>query len=223
MVTTGKKYYLVEGVASFDPDRNVKSKLRVVSVPDHIPFAYKGLIAHESIRHLRKYEPRWRELKRKSGKVADKICEERFILDMHNYISTPTDSKFDNYSFDLLEHTIHGDYDNDFNGLHLICDFNKDIVSVEELKPPDKNGVWFGKVVLHNKRRNKNYTKISSFFPRHWTPDQFMLEAHSVINNIKIDPAIEEYKSITSSGVPVTLIIKNGRAKTIYPEYQEAV
>lgn len=220
---TGIKYYLVEGIASADPEKNLKSRLRIIAIPDHQPFFPKGCIPHESLRHIRKYEKRWQQLKRVSSKTADKICEKRFVLDFANFITTPCNDVFDQYSFDLLKHTIQGDYDNDFNGLHLISEFNKDVISVEELKPKDGNGVWIGKVVLYNEKRNKHYTKISSFFPRNWTADSFMLETYSAICTLKIDSLTEEYKSKTSSGVPVTIIIRNGRAKTIYPEYQEAV
>ena len=214
-------YYLIEGIASANPEKNLNSRMRIAAIPDDFPFRPKNMTGHNSIRHLRRYDEKWKELKRTSSKTADKICDENFILDFYDFILTPNDNKYNKYSFQLLEHTIHGDYDNDFQGLHLICKHNKDIVCIEETKTADKNGVWEARIFLFNKIRQKTYEKVSTFFPKNWTPSHFMFEAFSAIDKLVIVSTITEYKSVTQSGVPVILIIKNGRAKTIYPLYLE--
>lgn len=214
------KYYVVEGLANANPSKNLKSTIRIAAIPDNFPFFPKNQIGHESLRHLRRYNQKWKNLKRIASKIADKICDDNFILDCNDFILTPYDNEFNKYSFDLLKHTIHGKYDKEFSGLHLISSFNKDVESVEQTKPEDSNGVWEARIVLNNKRRNKIYIKTSTFFPKDWTPSHFMFESFSAIKSINIDSNVTEYSSITQSGIPVVIIIKNNRVKTIYPLYQ---
>ena len=117
-------FYLCEGIASSNPEQNLKSKLRIMAVPENFPHKPNG-IGHKSLRHLRKYETRWKELNSKSSKIANKICEHRFILWEHDFVLTPTNDKFNEYSYDLLNHTVHGDFDKEFKGIHLISKINK--------------------------------------------------------------------------------------------------
>lgn len=213
------KYYLIEGLKSADPEKNVKSNYRIAAIPIDFPFQ-PNQTPHDSLRHLRRYEERWKKLKIKSSKIADKICDDKFILDCSDFIITPMDEEFNKYSFDLLQHTIHGKYEKTFSGLHLLTKLNKDIVKVEQTKEEDRNGVWEAKIILHNKKRNETYEKVSTFFPKKWTPTHFMFEAHSAVKNIKITKDLKQYSSLTSSGIPVKIIIENSFAKTIFPVYE---
>lgn len=221
ILETINKYYLIPNLASANPAKRLSSKIRIAQIPDNFPFIPQNFIGHLSIRHLKRNEERWKELKKISSKKADKICEEQFILDFHDFVLTPYDKTFNEYAFDLLQHSIYGKYDNEFKGVHLFCEFNKDIIDHEQTKKEDKNQVWEAKIKVYNKLRNKTYEKVSTFFPRSWTPTQFMFESFEAINRIVTSPEIIEYKSVTTSGIPVVIIIKNGRAKTIYPVYQE--
>lgn len=215
------KYYVVEGWVSANPDKKLNSNIRIVAIPRDFPFLPNDTNGHNSLRHLRHYDPKWKQLHKISSKTADKICDEKFILDCYDFVLTPYDKKFNEYSFDLLQHTVHGKYDNEFSGLHLISSFNKDIESIEQTKPEDINGIWEAKIKLNNKRRNKIYEKTSTFFPKNWTPSHFMFESFSAIESLQISPTTNEYDSITKSGIPVKIIIKNNCAKTIYPLYTE--
>lgn len=216
------KFYIVDGLASANPDKNLKSESRIIAIPDNFPYILTNDFGHNSIRHLRRYNQKWKYLKSIQSKTADKICEENFILYCHDFVLTPHDIEFNKYSFDLLQHAIYGKYDSEFSGLHLISSFNKEIESIEQVKPEDINGVWEAKVVLYNKRRNKHYIKTSTFFPKTWTPSHFMFESFAAIKSIQINSNETEYLSKTQSGIPVVIIIKNNRAKTIYPLYQDS-
>jgi len=220
-MTNNIKYYLIEGIANSNPDKKLNSRMRIAAIPNDFPFRPSNLIGHNSIRHLRHFDNKWKELKKTKGKIADKICDSNFILEFHDFILTPNDNKFNKYSFALLEHTIHGDYDNNFQGLHLLCRHNKDIIRIDETKPVDKNGVWEARVFLFNERRQKTYEKVSTFFPKNWTPSHFMYETFTAIDKLEIVNTVTEYNSVTESGVPVMIIMKNGRAKSIYPIYSE--
>ncbi len=218
---TKSKYYVVENWASANPEKNCNSKIRIAEIPNDFPFFLNNKLGHNSIRHLRRHDPIWNEFNSKSRKVADKICEEKFILNCHDFILTPNNEKFNEYSFDLLQHTIHGKYDNEFSGLHLISNLNKEIISIEQTKAEDIHGVWEARITLKNNKRNKIYEKTSTFFPRMWTPTHFMFESYSAISILQINSNQIEYESKTNSGIPVKIIIRNNRAKSIYPLYTE--
>lgn len=214
------KYYLIQGLKSANPEKNLKSNYRIAAIPTDFPFR-PSETAHDSLRHLRRYEEKWKNLKIKSSKIADKICDEKFVLDCCDFIITPMDEEFNKYSFDLLQHTIHGKYEKTFSGLHLLTKINKDIIQIEQTKQEDKNGIWEAKVLVHNKKRDETYEKVSTFFPKNWSPTHFMFEAYSAIKNLRITNDIKQYSSLTSSGIPVQIRIENNFAKTIFPVYQD--
>ncbi len=216
-MTIDKKFYIIEGLGSINSDKNMKSAIRVAAIPDNFPFLPSNIVGHCSLRHLRQYDAKWKQLKSRLSKTADKICQEEYIFDFHDFVLTPNNEKFNQYSYDLLQHSIHGKYGNDFQGLHLLTKHNKDIIGIEETKTEDENGVWEARVKVFNKRRNKTYEKLSTFFPKSWTPSHFMFETFYAIEKIKIEPTITEYISSTLSGIPVVVVIKENRAKTIYP------
>ena len=67
----------MEGIASANPDKNVKSRYRILEIPEDFYFLKpKNALSHNSLRHLRRYDETWKRLKATSGKIADKICEE---------------------------------------------------------------------------------------------------------------------------------------------------
>jgi hypothetical protein len=215
------KYYVVEGWANANPEKKLKSNIRIVAISKDFPFfpsIYKG---YNSLRDLRRNNPIWKQLKQHSSKTADKICNENFILDCYDFVLTPMDNTFNEYSFDLLQHTIHGNYDKNFQGLHLICDFNKNIRNIEELRAENEHGIWEARITVYNQLRDNCFEKVSTFFPKHWTPTHFMFEAYSAIKSLDITPTTTEYDSITKSGIPVKIIVQDNRVKTIYPKYIE--
>lgn len=219
-MTNTIKYYLIPRLTCIDPTKNLKSKIRIAAFHVDFPFKPEGLIGHESLRHLRKHESHWQELKKTDSRTADKLSLDKFIMDCNDCVFTPRDKEFNKYALDLLQHTIHGKLDKEFKGVHLISKFNTNISKINQLGPVDKNGVWKAEFEIYSKKRDKFYPKKSTFFPRNWTPSHFMFESFVAIKRLKIIDTIEKYNSTTSSGIPVTIIIKNGRAKSIYPIYQ---
>ena len=65
--------------------------------------------------------------------------------------------------------------------------FNTEIKFIEILKPEDENGVWEAEITIYNEMRKKEYKKVSTFFPKTWTPSDFMFEAYNAFNQIDIN------------------------------------
>lgn len=218
---TELKYFLLENIASVDPEKKLNTKTRVVSIPNNFPFIPGNVIGYNSLKDLRKFDLKWKKLKAEKSKIADIICYEKFIIQVDDFILTPSNKKFNKYSFNLLQHTIHGKFDKKLQGLHLICKFNKNIIKIEELKTEDENGIWEARITVYNKLRDRYYEKTSTFFPKNWTPTHFMFEAFSAIEKLEINSENKVYKSKTVSGIPVVIRIENNKAKTIFPLYIE--
>ena len=140
-------------------------------------------------------------------------------MDCNDFILTPCDKIFNEYSFHFLQHAIHGKYEKEFSGLHLLTTFNKEITNIKQTGPEDKNGVWEAEITVKNSIRNKEYKKVSTLFPKSWTPTHFMFEIYDAFNKIKIVETINAYRSTTTSGIPVIFSIMKGKARSVYPEY----
>lgn len=217
------KYYAVEGWGSVNHENEIKSPIKIAAIPNDSRNPLRNQIGHNSISHLKKYDQKWIAFSKTRYKLANRICEEKYIIRIRDYVVTPYDKVFNEYSFDILQHSIHGKYNDKCEGIHLFTNLNKDITQVEVTKPEDKNGVWEAKVLVFNKKRNKQYEKISTFFPKSWSPDMLMTETFHAIKGITlngIDSVYTKYKSNTLSGIPVIIGIKNKRLKSIYPLHQ---
>lgn len=107
------------------------------------------------------------------------------------------------------------------SGVHLLSHLNKDLTIEKVLRDEDCNGIWEAEIKVYNQRRNKYYSKTSTFFPKNWTPSHFMSEcfyAFKKIYNPKIGGCIE---SLTKSNIPVRLVFKNDELNSIYPIYEK--
>jgi hypothetical protein len=214
-------YYIVENVRSSNKQLNLPYKYTIERIPIDCPFQ---LASHPftSLKQLKRYSKIYNDFKLVNPKGAKKICEDRFIHKLANIVLTPSDPDFNNYSWDLLRHTVHGKIEKEFSGLHLICSLNQNIRSIIETKSPDINGVWEAEITIYSETKDKEFTKISTLFPKHWTPNDFMVEIYYAFKNMnkKND---KEYmmESKTKSNVPVCLIIKDEKLLSSYPIYTE--
>ena len=212
-------FYLVKN-AFADGDMWLPKEYRILCLPKSFPFQFRNLPAYNSIRELRKNDPSWKEYNNRDPKSAQKICEERFIFKAKDFVLTPSGSAFDGCSYKVLKHGIMGELSKDINGIHLISALNKDITSISQLSAEDKNGVWNGIVGYYSEKRNKTYTKFSSFFPKSWTESQYMFEVNFAYQNLsEVDGEQYMFSSVTKSGVPVIFIIRDQKVRTVYPIY----
>jgi len=171
-----------------------------------------------SLSHLKRYSKVYNEFKKLNPKGARKICENRFIRDIKDFIMMPNDEPFKHYAWDLLNHTLYGKIEKDFSGIHLISDINRDIKSIKETKPPDRNGIWEAEITVFSPTKNREFSKVSTLFPKSWKPTEFMFEIHYAIQKM-VKKSSSDYivESKTKSGIPVEIVLKNDKILSVYP------
>jgi hypothetical protein len=214
-------YYIIQNAVSSDKSLNLPYKYSIQKIPTDFPFQ-PNTQRFTSLRQLKRYSSIYRDFKLVNPRGARKICEDRFIATIKDAVITPSDNGFDKFSWDFLGHTIHGKFEKEFSGLHLICDLNKNIKNIIETKTPDRNGVWEAEITVYSETKKKSFTKISTLFPKVWTANDFMLEIYEAFKTRKkIEKTDFCYQSSTKSGVPVQMIIKNNKLLSTYPLYTE--
>jgi hypothetical protein len=213
------KYYLIPGLGCLDPAKDLPYKYRIAIIPDNYPFVPDHILGHNSLRHLRKYDENWRYFDSVNHKGALKICEHKFLLDFNNFILTPSNSIFDKYSHKILMHSIFGEFEKELSGVHLLSSLNKNLIIEKVLRNEDSNMVWEAQIKVFNEQRQKHYSKISTFFPKFWTPSHFMFESFSAFTKIYMPDLNGLIESKTNSGVPVKFVFNQGILKSVFPIY----
>jgi hypothetical protein len=214
-------YSIIENTICSDKQKNLPYQYSIIKIQKDFPFDFNAQ-RFTSLSHLKRYSKVYNEFKRDNPKGARKICENRFILDIKDFILTPNDEPFSLYAWDLLNHTIYGKIEKDFSGIHLISNINRDIKSIIETKPPDKNGIWEAEITVFSTTKNKEFSKISTLFPKSWDPTEFMFEIHYAIQKM-IKKSSSDYvvESKTKSGIPVEIVLKNDKILSVYPIYSD--
>lgn len=215
------KYYCLPGIG-VDDNSNLCKPLRIVKLPINSLFKFNR-DGYNSLTDLRKNDSSWKDYYANDSKSAEKICEEKFVITIADFVLTPLDEEFRKVSFKLLKHTISGELSNDITGIHLYSILNKSIKKIEKLKTEDKHGVWVARIEYYSKRRDRIYTKPNStMFPLSWDPTTYMFEIqHAYLNRQQCQTFPFKYHSLTKSGIPVEFIIKDGKLRTAYPIYEE--
>jgi hypothetical protein len=214
-------YYIEENNVSSNKELNLPYKYSIKRYPINFPLQPKSQ-RFTSLRQLKRYSSKYKNFQILNPKGARKICEERFISTIDGVIFTPSEPEFSKFSWDFLLHTIHGKIDKEFNGLHLICEHNRNIESIIELRPADKNGVWEAEITVYSETKKKSFKKTSTLFPKDWSANDFMLEIFEAFKTrIKIEDTDYCYSGKTITGVPVNLIIKDDKLLSTYPVYTE--
>lgn len=73
---------------------------------------------------------------------------------------------------------------------------------------------------VYNRQRKQWFLKESTFFPRSWSYNRLFHELkHAYEVNVKVEGTECRYSAKTLSGLPVIIIIKGGKLKSIYPIY----
>jgi len=121
----------------------------------------------------------------------------------------------------LVEHTIKGQIQNkNVYGIHY---FDPSRMRIREIvKSENKVGVWIATIDLFDEKKQQYVPKRqqTSFFPVGWSLHQLFHECFfAFTNKIKDNTKIHTYFSKTQSGVPVEIIIKDNKLKSIYPIY----
>lgn len=215
-------YSIIENSICSDKQKNLPYQYSIIKIRKDFPFDFNAQ-RFTSLSNLKRYSKVYNEFKRGNSKGALKICENKFILDIKDFIITPNDEPFNLYAWDLLNHTIYGKIEKDFSGIHLISNINRYIKSIIETKPPDRNGIWEAEITVFSPTKNKEFTKTSTLFPKSWSPSDFMFEIHYAFQKmIKKSNSSYVAESSTKSGIPVRLVMKNDKILSVYPIYSES-
>ena len=65
-----------------------------------------------------------------------------------------------------------------------------------------------------------NRVLIEPFFPDEWSPSEFFTQAFYTYKSLNIVEGKNRYETKTESGIPVSIITKNGLPYSIFPHCQ---
>lgn len=132
-------YYCLPDIAT-DEKNNLKKPYRILKIPNNFPFK-PNINGYSSLKDLRSNDLNWKKYNLQDSKSANKICENRHVLNVKNFVLTNSDNEFDKVSFKILKHTVMGELSNNINGIHLLSNLNRNIKKVIQIKKEDMNGV----------------------------------------------------------------------------------
>lgn len=215
------KYYCLPDIAVDDKRNNLTTEFRICKFPENSSLVPIGFVGFETLEELKKKDSVWRNYYNKNSKSAEKICQKQFIVEPVKAIVFPSYDEFSKVSYKLIKHTVFGELNKDIQGIHLFSKFNKSITKIDQIKAPDKRGVWVARIEYFSEFRQKTYVKDeSSMFPLNWDATRYMFEIFEAYKNRKMcksDSTV--FHSFTLSGIPVDFIIKDGMLRTVYPKY----
>ena len=212
-------YYVVENTKSTD-----HQALKVGHIIMKLPIHASNLFVHgdgpyKSLPDLKKYSPIYQALKKSNLKRAQQIVKDKNIVKPVKFILTPKDTKFDKEIVDGFLHAAFGKVKNGtLTGVHFYDPEKIKIIEILEVSSITK--VFKAEFEYFDFKSNKWIKKkgASTFFPKNWILSTLLMEckfAFDKINNGNLDDG--KYKSFTKSNIPVSIIIKNGKIKSLYP------
>jgi len=174
-----------------------------------------------SIKDLKKNSKKFKELAKRSSKLANKILEEKNIVKVKNFVLTNDKQGYPKEFINLIDHTIRGQVQKrKVYGIHY---FDTTCMRIrEKIKSENEVGVWVAKIDLLDKRNNQWIQKEqeTSFFPLSWSMDQLFHECFFAFKNkVKAEAKKHIYLSRTKTGIKVEIIVKENQLKSIYPIY----
>ena len=165
----------------------------------------------------------YKKLKKENPSRAEKIINDRYIpkCSVNKMILVKHGEVYSEDFWSVFTHTIKGDSSsNEMNGVHLFDPQTMHLKSVTAGE--DVNLVWKALVEVYNREKKKWFPKESTFFPRCWTNMQLFYELkYAYDTRIKMMNSQFKYAARTLTGVPVIIIIKDGKTKSIYPVYTD--
>lgn len=217
--------FCVKGIGCDDKHNNLNKPFRILETDSHsvISLLHPKCHGHKTIEDLRKECAIWRRYFGKDPDSARKICEQRFILQVKDFVLMPICNGYDELSCKILKHTVFGELKKDIQGIHFNSKLNPAIKNINTKQGKDKKGVWVADIEYYSKTRRKLYIKKdSTMFPESWTPTILMSKIYiAYLRKLQCKSNPDVFHSITDCGIKVDFIIKKGEIKTVYPIYEE--
>ncbi|MGQ3087871.1 EndoU domain-containing protein [Flavobacterium sp.] len=165
---------------------------------------------------LKKHSRLINELKRNDVKQYIKIIKPDSFINSEYIIKIPKGKEYDFDFIDLFEHGTKGGVKaSKSQGGHFYLPNN--IRIIETLKV-DCKGVVEANISIRNQNTGQWIIKEkeTTLFPLSWDFQKYFTECEFTLNN-KIKIGEYKYSSTTSCGIPVEIIVKGDKLKSIYP------
>lgn len=216
-----KGYYYIGDTVSNKPN-DLPFGLRIHFIKEnptyHIEWNQDDLEGpFESINQLKKRSKKFKELARTDTRRVNQILEKKNIVTGNRYIMTGPDESCTFDFIRLYSHSMRGEVKNkSLGGVHFYDNGRMKIKSL--IKPPDQNRVW--EAIVEVQENGKWFEKQSTFFPMDWSLTQLFHECKVAVSTmIPKDNSPYLHFGRTLTGVPVEIIVKDGKLKSIYPLY----
>lgn len=216
-------YFLIDNLVAANSPSDLKAGVRIVAFTGNVyPISEKIEGPYTSISQITKLSPMFKKLMVENGSRAQKIIEKKNIpiLSMRNAILVKHGEKHSKDFLSMIQHSVKGDLKtNKLFGVHFFDESNMKIKNV--IGKTDKNNVWKAIVDVFDRQRDKWFSKESTFFPYSWTRTQLFHELkYAYEHRVKVEGSQFRYEAKTLSGVPVVIIVNNGKISSIYPIHQ---
>ena len=212
-------YYVVENGLNTDKQA-LKVGHIIVKLPRKVSNLFKyGDGPYESLLDLKKNSSIYNSLKKSDLKRAQQIIEEKNIVVPVKLMFTPKDTEFENEVVDGFLHAAFGRIKNgNLTGIHFFDPQKIRIIEMIEENPVTK--VFKAQFEYFDFKTEKWIQKStpSTFFPTAWVLSTLIMEckyAFDQINNGELYDG--KYHSFTESKIPIVIIMKKGKLKSLYP------
>ncbi|MEO6832423.1 MAG: EndoU domain-containing protein [Chitinophagaceae bacterium] len=212
-------YYILDNVISKKNDLTIGTRILKVSC-GLFPFK-AGDGPYRTLRDLRKSSTRYKSLQQGNPKRAQKICGDKFIINITNKILYPSlhEDQFEGTLIDMITHVILGTITKDnVSGIHF---FNPKFHRIlETTKAKNEKGIWEAKIEA--KRPNKvdwvKKVRTSTFFPIEWTMELLVLKISEAFENKK-KLTESRYIGRTKCEIDIVFIMDGKRIISVFPMY----
>ena len=214
------KFYYIENKLVLSDAIDSEPEMKIWYVETDVLYEFGGMEGpYSSIEQLKKNSSLFQEFKRTDMRKVQKILDKNNIIEARIGIISDKNKTVTGDFIKLVDHSIRGNIKSKkIFGIHH---FDENRMTIKEMiNTEDKYMVWEAIVEVTDKEKNKSYEKKSTFFPRKWSLNQLFHECdHAFLNKIKMVGKDNLFQSFTISGIPVHIIIEDGKAKSIYPLY----
>lgn len=211
-------YYIGDNIVTTNPE-DIERGVRILHVDsDGIILKYKNMDGpFESLSQLKKESLIYKKLAQTDTNRVQKILMERNIFKVKKHILTPVDKGVTKDFIKAIEHSIRGNIKSkNIYGIHFFDSKKMKIKKI--INNEDENSVWTAIVEIFDLERKEWFEKQSTFFPLKWNLTKLFEECdYAFLNKVKDKNRQFVYKSLTLSSVPVEIIIRDNKLKSIYP------
>lgn len=215
-------FFIDENLSSLDPeDLGPGPRIVKVKIGANFPVPTNSDGPYLSIRNLRKVSSRFKYYRSKNNKRAQKICEDRWISEMHDQgIVSPLGKGYPEEFMRSINHITVGTVKKGIvTGVHFV-DLEK--VRILDVIRENELGALEAVFEYYDSKTKQWYRKksTSTFFPKSWSLSRLFHEcAYAFFDHRKelVEGTKNIYKSRTKSGVDVRIVMTGDKVKTMYP------